>query len=242
MPKFVMLEDLQAELQKCHSVKEITKFIKKHRKVQMLGDFLINSAEDRIEKSNYETGINILLAVYESDFLKDIGDDVTLYLRLGEYYIENGNVNKGKDFLICLCNETVDNYEDALEFRKLLPVWKKYKHLVQGCVQPSVSLEEDSQKAPAPEELLEELLEEVCSGGFDSYLSYHSRFFEETLQAAETLNKPHTAALLKKVADKFPDKRVPKNPEETETIIMDNSLDFEEEDSCFYDLAEKELS
>ncbi len=236
-----MLEDLHSKLEQCNTRTEIDKFIKKHRKVQMIGDFLINEAEDKIKSGEYDIGITILLAVNESPYLKDVYDNVTLYLRLAEYYLENDDEDKGERYLIRLCNETVDNYEGALEFRKLLPIWEKYKHLVLDCVKPSVVLENERKAVPNPEYLLNELLEEVGSGGFESYLSYHSEYFSETIKAAEILNKPQTAALLKHIAERFPNGEVPNNPEKAEAIIMDNSLDFESEDEYFYEVAEKEL-
>ena len=240
MKKFVMLDDLQYELEKCTTRKEIDKFIKKHRKVQLISDLLINTAEDRIKAGEYEAGIAIMLAVYESRYLNDF-DDVTLYLRLAEYYIENDDTDKGKSFLTKMCNETVDNYEEALSFRTLLPVWEKYKSLVAGQVQPSVSLDDVEYKTPTSEELLDIMLSEVESGGFDAYLSYHSKYFEETIKAAESLNKTKTAALLKRVEGKFPDGKIPKNQQETEQVIMDMALDFEDEDNYFYNVVEKEL-
>ena len=242
MKDFVILDDLLAELEKCHTQKDLDKFIKKHRDVQMIGDLIINAAEDKIKDGEYDTGILYILSAYESKYL-NVYDDVTIYLRLAEYYIENGETDKGKDFLKRLCNETVDNYEEALEFRNLKPVWEKYKHLVQGCVNPPVSLDNEAvEEIPTSEKLLEELLEEVCSGGFDAYLSYHSKYFYETLRAAEKCKKVHTVKVLKRVAKKFPNGKVPVNSEITEDIIMDNELDFEKEDDYFYKKVEKELA
>lgn len=242
MKKFVILEDLLAQLENCHTQKDLNQYIKKHRNVQMIGDLIINVAEEKIKAGDYDTGILYILSVYESGYLNSY-DDVTIYLRLAEYYIENGEIDKGKDFLIRLCNETVDNYEEALKFRNLNSIWEKYKDLVKDCVKTPVSLDnETNEDIPTPEELLEELLEEVCSGGFDAYLSYHSKYFYETIMAAEKLKKPCTINVLKRVAKKFPDGKVPNSPEMTESIIIDNELDFEKEDDYFYKRVEKELA
>ena len=242
MKKFVLLDKLLAGLQKCHTQKETEKYIKKYRNVQMIGDLIINAAEDKIKAGDYDTGILYILSVYESKYIDDY-DEVTVFLRLAEYYINNGDTEKGKAFLIRMCNETVDNYEEALKFRNLFKVWKKYKHLVEGRVKTPVSLDnEENKEVPTPEELLEELLEEVCSGGFDTYLSYHSKYFYETIRAAEILNKPNAVEVLRRVAKRFPDGKIPDSPEKTEKLIIDNKLDFEKEDDFFYKNVEKELS
>ncbi len=89
MKDFVILDDLLAELEKCHTQKDLDKFIKKHRDVQMIGDLIINAAEDKIKDGEYDTGILYILSAYESKYL-NVYDDVTIYLRLAEYYIENG--------------------------------------------------------------------------------------------------------------------------------------------------------
>lgn len=85
------------------------------------------------------------------------------------------------------------------------------------------------------------LVEEVGSGGFDSYISHHSNLFYETINAAEILNKPLTAKLLIRIAKKFPNGEVPDKPEKAEAYIMDNDLDFEAEDEYIYEVAEKDL-
>jgi len=238
----VMLEDLEKQIRDCQTRKEVDRFIKKYRKVQYIGDFLISTAEEKLSEGEYEKGITILFAVYESKYLENVYDGVTVYLRLAEYYLQNGETEKGKAFLVRLCNETVENYEEALEFRKLMPVWEKYKSLVKDCVQPSVRLESAEKKALSEQELLELLLEEVGSGGFDAYLSYNSNYFYDTLTASETQNKPLTAALLREIEKKFPNGKVPHTPSEAENFIMDNHLDFEKEDEYFYETVERELA
>ncbi len=101
-----------------------------------MGDYLINLAEEEyFIKGDYLAGITIIKNV--DKYYKSIADDVTLYLRMAEYYIENGETEKGVEYLIKLCTETVSNYEEAIGFRKLTEVWGKYKHLVEGKVPPS---------------------------------------------------------------------------------------------------------
>lgn len=69
----------------------------------------------------------------------DDGDDVTYYLRNAQYYIEMGDLELGKSYLVKLCCETVDNYEESIGFRELTHVWDKYRHLVEGKVPASIS-------------------------------------------------------------------------------------------------------
>lgn len=59
-------------------------------------------------------------------------DMVSRWLLTAQYYIENGDEDLGAEYLIKLCTETVDNYEEAIGFRELTPVWEQYKHLAAG--------------------------------------------------------------------------------------------------------------
>ncbi len=102
-----------------------------------MGDYLINLAEEEYySKGDYFAGVTIIKVVYKH--FKSIADDVTIYLRMAEYYIESGETEKGIEYLVKLCTETVSNYEESIGFRELTAVWEKYKHLVEGKVPPSV--------------------------------------------------------------------------------------------------------
>lgn len=108
----------------------------KYRKYFGTGDYLINLAEEEYyPKGDYLAGLTIIKTVHKH--FKNIADDVTIYLRMAEYYIETGETEKGVEYLIKLCTETVSNYEEAIGFRELTEVWGKYKHLVEGKVPPS---------------------------------------------------------------------------------------------------------
>ena len=71
---------------------------------------------------------------------KCIPNETLVYLRLAEYYFENGESALGEKFLVKLCTETVDNYEESIKFNELTEVWNKYKHYVEGKVPPSVAV------------------------------------------------------------------------------------------------------
>lgn len=65
-------------------------------------------------------------------------DSMTIWLRKAQYLIENGEVEKGSDFLIKI-SKWSDNYEEGLQWRELLDVWEKYKYLVEEKIEPSLN-------------------------------------------------------------------------------------------------------
>ncbi|WP_455539716.1 DMP19 family protein [Terrisporobacter sp.] len=69
---------------------------------------------------------------------KEPVDVMTIWLRKAQYLIEDGQVEKGSDFLIKV-SKWANNYEDGLQWRNLLDVWEKYKYLVEGKIEPSLS-------------------------------------------------------------------------------------------------------
>ncbi len=108
----------------------------KYKKYFGTGDYLINLAEEEYyPKGDCSAGLSIIKVVYKH--FKHVADEITVYLRMAEYYIESGDIEKGMEYLIKLCTETVDNYEESIEFRGLTSVWKKYNHFVKGMVPPS---------------------------------------------------------------------------------------------------------
>lgn len=100
------------------------------------GDYLIKIADELIAQGDYDAGLIINKTVLEH--FDCIADDVTLYLRLAECYLEKGDEKMGTEYLILLCTETADNYEEAISFRELDDVWQKYKHLVENKVPASL--------------------------------------------------------------------------------------------------------
>lgn len=213
-------------------------------------------------------------------------DMVSRWLLTAQYHIENGDEDLGVECLVKLCTETVDNYEEAIGFRELTPVWEQYKHLVAGKVPPSVTFQTVRALPPekctmqigeiltSREDLLEnlsahlgelsgdgeclnclnqwertafyadELCMEVNSGGFVGYLYSHGRNFEKAKQALQTIGAQETLALLEGIQGKFPRKKVPKDLERLQDVLdkmEDKGVDFEAEDECYYESAEKEL-
>lgn len=213
-------------------------------------------------------------------------DMVSRWLLTAQYHIENGEEALGVEYLIKLCTETVDNYEEAIGFRELTPVWEKYKHMVAGKVPPSLAFHTVKALPPekcamqigeilaSGEDLLEnlsahlgelsgggeclnclnqwertafyadELCMEVNSGGFGGYLYYHGQNFEEAKQALQTIGAQETLALLERIQGKFPRKKIPKDLDRIQDVLdklEDKDVDFEAEDECYYESAEKEL-
>lgn len=134
------VNDIIMGLNSITSEKELSNFFKKYRKVQYLDIIIVNYAEELINISDYEKGIMIIKGIYESKYINHISDDITVYIILAQYYIENGDIEKGKKFLINIANQTVDNYEESLDFRGWLDTWNKYKHLVKDEINEPIFL------------------------------------------------------------------------------------------------------
>ena len=120
--------------------KQLQKAAKSYRNIMYVFDLFIKTGAELIENGEHECGFAYFLA-FEKYIEKDsecIADTVTLYLRLAEYYLENNETEKGINYLIRLCTQTTDNYEESIEFRELTDIWEKYKHLVTGKVPESV--------------------------------------------------------------------------------------------------------
>ena len=231
--KIVNVEDILKDLNNIHSEKELSKFLKKYRKVQYIDIIVVNYAEELIKGSDYDKGVMIIKGIYESKYLDYISDEITVYIILAQYYIENGEDEKGEEFLRKIANETSDNYEESLEFRGWLDVWNKYKYRVEGGIRKSQSIDNDNEVL-TDDELLRLLLEEVHSGGYSSYLSYNSEHFERTLEIAKERKMNALVQQLERIKSKFPNAAIPKDSSIIDTVLEENSSYFDEEDELFY--------
>ncbi len=91
---------------------------------------------------------------------------------------------------------------------------------------------------------VDELCMEVNSGGFDSYLYYHGTHFEKAYKALSEMGAGEMTALLDRVREKFPRKRIPKSEEAIQNAmdaLEEAGVDFESQDDAYYESAEKEL-
>lgn len=242
MAKIIMVDDLMEQMDDFKNQKDVSKFINKYKSVDYLGTIMINYAEQLIVKNKYDTACLIYLEIEENKNLKYIGDEVTLWFRLGEYYINKGENEKGKSYLIKLCNE-VENYEEALGFRELTAEWQKLKPYVVNELKPSLITLCDSSEdeSMTEEELLELFLEEMASGGIHSYLSCYGHKLEETLVAAKHKEKNVTVELLELIKTKYFKGKMPQKVETIEDIILKNDWWFEEEYDKYYSEIEQEL-
>ena len=242
MSKIVMIDDLMEQMSNFKTQKDVAEFIKKYRSLDYLSMIMINYAEELISKNKYDIAILIYLEIDGNKRLKCISDEVTLWFRLGEYYINKGEIEKGKAYLIELCDE-IDNYEESLGFRELTADWQKIKHYVAGEIKPSLVTIKDTEEdeSMTDDELLNLFLEEMASGGIHAYLTSYGHKLEETLAAAKRQEKTFTVELLELIKTKYFKGKMPKKLKTIEDKIYKNDWWFEEEYDEFYYEIEKEL-
>ena len=91
---------------------------------------------------------------------------------------------------------------------------------------------------------VDELCMEVNSGGFEGYLYYHGTHFEKAYKALVQMGAGQMTALLDRVREKFPRKRIPKTLDAIQNTMdrmEEKGVDFEDEDDCYYGGTEREL-
>lgn len=167
------LENLQKDLQ----------MFKKYSEHQWVGDLLIYIGEGYITAGDYPAGISFMKTV--DAYFKHIANTTNLYLRMAEYCIQNGQTDKGTEYLIALCKR-VSNYEESIAFNELTDVWDKYKHLVEGKVEPSISV--NSKKKPLPPEKCSMQIEEIFALPEDDILLHLSDHLNEMSANGDWLN------------------------------------------------------
>lgn len=235
MAKIVMVDDFMAEMDNFSSRKDVAKFIKKYRKMMHLEMIMVNYAEELINKKKHDTAMLIYLELVDNKYIEYISDEVTVWFRLGEYYINNGDIERGKGYLIQICNN-YDNYEESFEFRALTKSWNKIKPYVEGEIKPSlVTNNNDDEIEPMTDaELLELFIEEMASGGIHAYLTNFGHRLDDTIGAAKRQEKALTIELLELIKDKYFDGKMPKTLDEIENRIYKNDWWFEQEYDEYY--------
>lgn len=241
MSEIIIIDDLIEEMNNFKNQKDVAVFIKKYKSIDYLSMILMNHTDELRRNGKHNTANLIYLELESNKDLKYIYDDVTLLFRLGEYYINNGEIEKGKSYLIKLCDR-VSNYEESFEFRELTEDWQRLKPYVVNEIEPSIVLTDDTDDEPMTEDkLLELFLEEMASGGIHAYLTNYGNKLEDTLAAAKRRKASATIELLELIKAKYFKGQIPKKIEEIESLILKNDWRFEEEYDKYYYRIEKEL-
>ncbi len=240
-------------------------FFERFQEVHGAADLLLFLSEERREQRESE-GADALLLLLESEE-RCIENKVTLFLRLAEYYLELGEEARGKMYLKKLCTETVTNFEESIEIHDLGAVWEKYKPLIAeelplfiekegASLEEIFALEEDelifalAERYRARDELnqweravslINELMEEINSGGFESYLRYYGLHFKEVEEVIERIGANGMDALIKRVRKKLSLEKLPATEQEWEALLDCHEPDFEREDDTYYEREEQKL-
>lgn len=222
--KIINGDDMLKDFENINTEKDVLKVLKKYSDADHFNAVIINYAISLLKTSNRQKGTMII-----NRFLKSEEDEITKYIVLAYYYFETGDIENGKLYLIKIAKETTINYEFSLEFRGWLDVWNKYKKYVQGEIPPSRNSNDEEDMSD--DELMELLLEEVHSGGYDAYLSYNGEHFKRTLKIAKKRKMIGLTKQLQRIKSKFPDGTIDDDAEE---IIEEYNLNFDDEDELFY--------
>lgn len=118
-----------------HLAEQVAQFLQMHRKEPWTGNLLVDAGEKHMVSGDPEAALIFFRA---AESCPNTANRTLLYLRLAQIHLEQGQQEEGVAYLIKLCTETVDNYEESIGFNELTDVWEKYRHLVEGLVPPSV--------------------------------------------------------------------------------------------------------
>ena len=91
---------------------------------------------------------------------------------------------------------------------------------------------------------IDELCMEVNSGGFEGYLYYNGNHFQNVIDSLEIIKAVEMLLLIKTIQSKFPKNKIPKSLNSIQNAmdsLEEKGIDFEIEDSQFYETQEKTL-
>lgn len=132
-----------------------------------IGDLILTYGEELISDGSYDAGISVIRSV-ERNF-KIIANQTILCIRLAEFEFENGNIERGKEYILRFLTK-VDNYEEAIEINGLTDVWNQYKSKVDTLPKSKKIASDSDARTPGIEEILtlprDEMLAEL-SGHLD---------------------------------------------------------------------------
>ena len=109
------------------------------------GDHMLHWADSLMEAGDIAGGGACLL-VLEKHF-PHFNNQVIFRLRMAQYHMEMGEEEAARESLLALCR-AIRNYEEAIEVNGLTALWEKYRHLVQGLVEPSIRVMTNRIKTP----------------------------------------------------------------------------------------------
>ena len=154
-----------------------------YRHIPGTSNFLEFAGEDYMIEGDPEAA---LIFFRTAEQCTDHNCETNMYLRLAQIHLEKGQQEEGIAYLIKLCTETVDNYEESIAFFELTDVWNKYKHLVEGLVPPSVAFNEGPRPLSPAE--CSRSIEEIFALPEDEILSALSDHLGELSGSGEELN------------------------------------------------------
>lgn len=102
-----------------------------------ISSFFITHGKELID--NCRRGEGLLVIRVALDVFCDSMQKVALYLGWAVYSIESGQQAKGESYLYKICFETVDNFEESIEWQELTSVWQCYRPLVAHCIKPQIN-------------------------------------------------------------------------------------------------------
>ena len=166
-----------------HLEAQVVQFFRANRKIPQTSALLVSAGEDYMIENDSDAA---WVFFRSAEKCPELYNDITLYMRLAQIHLEKGQQDKGVAYLIKLCTETVDNYEESLGFHELTEVWEKYKHLVEGQVPPSVSIHDGPQ--PLSPDECSQSIDEIFALPEDDMLLALSRHLDELSGSGEELN------------------------------------------------------
>lgn len=136
---------------------------------------------------NGELGRGLKFIQYGGNLLpKMYANEIVLYLRSAQYYIEKGDIETGTKFLKKLCCETSSNYEESIGFSGLTHIWEKYRYLIDGQVPASISTNDGD--APCLPEECTKSIEDIMKLSEEDLLIELSEHLDEMSGLGDSMN------------------------------------------------------
>ena len=126
-------------------LKDGVRMLARDRRSHPYGDHILRWADSLMEAGDIAGGGACLLAL-EKHF-PHFHNQVIFRMRMAQYHMEMGEEEAARTSLITLC-KAIRNYEEAIEVNGLTALWEKYRHLVQGLVEPSIRVMTNRIKTP----------------------------------------------------------------------------------------------